>query len=157
MRMCEPAPVSSAWRHRAVLVLVSVALAGMAQAASLLPYEVVEDAIPRPLTAQPGDPQRGRAILLDRSKGNCVTCHELPLRADFQGNLGPPLAGVGSRYRAGELRLRLVDGKRINPESNMPSYYKVEGLRDVRREFLGKPILEAQEVEDVLAFLLTLK
>ncbi|GAA0578867.1 hypothetical protein GCM10009416_16670 [Craurococcus roseus] len=154
--MREPVPASSAWR-RALLVLVPVALAGTTHAASLVPYELAEDAIPRPLTARPGDPQRGRAIALDRSKGNCVTCHELPLRADFQGNLGPPLAGVGDRYSAGQLRLRLVDGKRINPESNMPSYYKVEGLRDVRREFAGKPILEAQEVEDVLAFLMTLK
>ncbi|MCB4823737.1 sulfur oxidation c-type cytochrome SoxX [Roseicella aerolata] len=151
-------PPSPARRRHGVLLAVALLLAtGAAPAATLLPYEVVEDAIPRPLTDKPGDPQRGRAIALDRSKGNCVTCHEMPLRADFQGNLGPPLAGVGGRYNAGELRLRLVDSKRINPESNMPAYYKVEGLRDVRREFAGKPILEAQEVEDVLAFLLTLK
>lgn len=145
-------------RHRRSLAaLLATTLAGPAPAATLLPVEVVEDAIPRPLTDRPGDPQRGRAIALDRSKGNCITCHEMPVKADFQGNLGPSLEGVGSRYGAGELRLRVVDSKRINPESNMPAYYKVEGLRDVRRDWAGKPMLEAQEVEDLLAFLLTLK
>jgi sulfur-oxidizing protein SoxX len=123
----------------------------------LVPFEVVEMAVPQPLTATPGDPVRGRRLALDRAKGNCVTCHELPLQADFQGNLGPPLAGVGSRYEPGELRLRLVDSKRINPDSNMPSYYRVAGLHGVRGDWAGKPILQAQEVEDILAFLLTLR
>ena len=114
-------------------------------------------AIPRPLTDRPGDPERGRRLVMDRSKGNCITCHEMPVQADFQGDFGPPLAGVAGRYEPGELRLRLVDSKRMNPESNMPSFHRVEGLNAVRRDFAGKPILEAQEVEDVLAYLLTLR
>ena len=127
------------------------------QAAALVPFEVVDLSIPRPLTTTPGDADRGRRLVLDRSKGNCVTCHELPLEADFQGNLGPPLAGVAERYEPGELRLRVVDSKRINAESNMPSYYRLQGLHGVRRDWAGKPILQAQEVEDILAFLLTLR
>jgi sulfur-oxidizing protein SoxX len=128
-----------------------------AQPTALVAYEVVEGAIPRPLTATPGDAARGARLALDRSLGNCVTCHEVPLRADFQGNLGPDLAGVGGRYEPGELRLRLVDSKRVNPESNMPSYYRLEGLNNVRRDWAGKPILEPQQVEDILAWLLTLR
>ncbi len=124
---------------------------------ALVPFEVVEFSIPRPLTNTPGDVERGRRLALDRSKGNCVTCHELPVNADFQGNLGPPLTGVAGRYEPGELRLRIVDSKRINPESNMPPYYRIADLNVVRRDWAGKPALTAQEVEDVLAYLLTLR
>jgi sulfur-oxidizing protein SoxX len=134
-----------------------VAVSASASDTAVVPFEVVEFSIPNPLTPKPGDPMRGRALALDRSKGNCITCHEMPVEAAFQGNLGPPLDGVGSRYEPGELRLRLVDSKRINPESNMPSYYRLEGLVGVRRDWRGKTILSAQEVEDVLAYLLTLK
>lgn len=140
------------------LLFMSVpGLDAAAQNAPLVPFTVVDDAIPQPLTSTPGDAARGRALVLDRSKGNCVTCHELPLPADFQGNLGPPLAGVADRYTIGELRLRVVDSKRINPESNMPPYYRVEGLTAVRRDWAGRPMLSAQEVEDVLAYLMTLR
>lgn len=125
--------------------------------AQLVPFEVRDGAIPEPLTREPGNAERGRTIALDRTRGNCITCHEMPVRADFQGNLGPPLEGVGERYEPGELRLRIVDSKRINPESNMPSYYRVDGLNAVRRDWRGRPMLTAQEVEDVLAYLLTLR
>ena len=147
-------------RSGAVLLTLLVMATGRdatGQAAPLVPFQVVDDAIPQPLTATPGDAARGRAIALDRSTGNCITCHELPVRADFQGNLGPPLVGVAERYSIGELRLRVVDGKRINPDSNMPSYYRVHDLVAVRRQSVGRPILTAQEVEDVLAYLQTLR
>ncbi|UPY35588.1 sulfur oxidation c-type cytochrome SoxX [Sediminicoccus sp. KRV36] len=140
-----------------MLVILATGHDAASQGESLVPFQVVDDAIPQPLTASPGDAARGRAIALDRAKGNCITCHELPVRADFQGNLGPPLAGVAARYSLGELRLRVVDGKRLNPESNMPSYYRTHGLVAVRRESVGRPILTAQEVEDVLAYLQTLR
>lgn len=120
-------------------------------------FRVVDDAIPDALTARPGDATRGRAVALDRSRGNCVTCHQMPVDAAFQGDFGPPLAGVAERYQPGELRLRLVDSKRINPDSNMPSYHRVEGLVGVGRAYRDRPILTAQEVEDVLAYLLTLR
>lgn len=135
----------------------ALAAAAAAQNAPLVPYRVVDDAIPDPLTSTPGDPVRGRALALDRSKGNCVTCHNMPVNADFQGDLGPPLDGVATRWTAGELRLRIVDSKRINPDSNMPSFYRVEGLTAVRRDWAGRPMLTAQEVEDILAYLLTLR
>lgn len=139
-------------------VVASIVGAGAsAQNATLVPFTVTDDAIPQPLATTPGDATRGRALVLDRAKGNCVTCHELPLSADFQGNLGPPLAGVADRYSIGELRLRVVDGKRINPESNMPSYYRIDGLTAVRSDWAGRPILSAQEIEDVLAYLMTLR
>lgn len=140
-----------------VAAVVGLTTLAVAQTTPLVPYRVVDDAIPEPLTSTPGDPARGRALALDRSKGNCVTCHNMPVNADFQGNLGPPLDGVASRWTAGELRLRIVDSKRINPESNMPSYYRVEGLTAVRRDWAGRPMLTAQEVEDILAYLLTLR
>ena len=138
------------------IAALSVACAASAMA-QLVPFTVAEDAISAPLTAQPGDAARGLAVALDRSRGNCITCHAMPVSADFQGDLGPPLAEAGSRYPAGELRLRIVDSKRINPDSNMPSFYRVDGLTGVRREFVNRPILTAQEVEDVVAYLLTLQ
>lgn len=136
---------------------VGLAAAAAAQNAPLVPFRVVDDAIPEPLTSTPGDATRGRALALNRSKGNCVTCHNMPVNADFQGNLGPPLEGVATRWTAGQLRLRIVDSKRINPDSNMPPYYRVEGLNAVRRDWAGRPMLTAQEVEDILAYLLTLR
>ncbi|WP_206035667.1 sulfur oxidation c-type cytochrome SoxX [Roseomonas sp. HF4] len=141
----------------AMLAATALCVPAAAQTAALVPFAVVDDAIPLPLTTTGGDAARGRALALDRSKGNCVTCHELPVSADFQGNLGPPLTGVADRYSIGELRLRVVDSKRNNAESNMPPYYRVEGLTGVRRDWAGRPILTAQEVEDVLAYLMTLR
>ncbi len=138
-------------------VAIGGGVAGPARAETLVPFRVVDDAIPDALTNQPGNVDRGRALVQDRSRGNCVTCHELPVPADFQGNYGPPLEGVGDRYTAGQLRLRIVDGKRLNPESNMPSYYRVDNFTGVGRRYVGHPILTAQEVEDVIAYLLTLK
>ena len=145
----------------AVAGLATAAVLGLAPAsadpAAVTRYEIVEMAIPRSLTDQPGNAERGQRLALNRAKGNCITCHQMPLEADFQGDIGPPLAGVASRYEPGELRLRLVDSKQINPDSNMPSYHRIANLTGVRREFVGQPILTAQEVEDVLAFLLTLR
>jgi sulfur-oxidizing protein SoxX len=146
---------------RSAVLMMLATLAGapgaFGQGEALVAFQIVDGAIPRPLTDTPGDATRGRATALDRATGNCITCHELPVRADFQGNLGPPLAGVAERYPIGELRLRIVDGKRINPDSNMPSYYRIHDLVAVRRQSVGRPILTAQEVEDVLAYLQTLR
>lgn len=121
-------------------------------------YQVVHGAIPDPLTAQPGDPDSGRRVVLDRQGGDCIVCHAMPLpQRQFHGTLGPPLDGVGSRYTAGELRLRLVDPKVVNPHTVMPAYYKVAGLSRVLPRYQGQPILTAQQIEDVVAYLLTLK
>jgi sulfur-oxidizing protein SoxX len=111
-----------------------------------------------PLTATPGDVPRGRAIVLDRQRGLCLLCHAGPFPEErFQGDLAPSLAGAGARLTPGELRLRMVDGRRLNPDTIMPSYYSTDGLRDVGRAWQGKTILGAQEIEDVVAYLATLR
>lgn len=110
-----------------------------------------------PLTEQPGDPQRGRAVVLDRDRGHCLLCHRIDqLDEGFQGTIGPPLAEVGRRLSPAELRERLVDPTRLNPATVMPAYYRVNDLRQVADAYRGQTILSAQEVEDVVAFLTTL-
>ena len=124
---------------------------------ALAKYRSIDGAIPEPLADQPGDAVRGRRIVLDRDGGDCTICHAMPLpQRRFHGTIGPPLDGVGSRYSAGELRLRLVDPKALNPDTIMPAYYNVEGLHRVPERYHGKPMLTAQQVEDVVAYLLTL-
>lgn len=131
--------------------------AGLGHAA-VVDYRIVKNAIPAPLTDQPGDPERGRRIALAPSGGDCTICHAMPLpQRQFHGTVGPPLDDVGRRYSAGELRLRLVDPKAINPETIMPAYYRIEGLHRVIERSRGRSILSAQQVEDVVAYLLTLK
>ena len=113
------------------------------------------DGIERPLAAA-GDGARGRAIVAARET-NCVLCHEVPGLPRPMGDVGPSLAGVGARLSAPALRLRIVDSTQVNPDTRMPSYHKVEGLHRVAPELRGKPVLSAQQVEDVVAFLETLR
>lgn len=121
------------------------------------PGETVGYAMPQPLTPVPGDPGRGRGIVLGRD-GNCLLCHAIPETGErFMGNVGPPLSGVAGRLTAGELRLRIVDPTRVNRDAVMPSYYKVRGLTEVALPYREKTILTAQQVEDVVAYLLTLR
>ncbi len=120
---------------------------------------VVEgDAIPEPLAARPGDAARGRAIVANRSVGLCLLCHSGPIPEErFQGTLAPSLAGAGARWSVSQLRLRIVDGARLNPDTIMPPYYRTTGLHRVARAFEGKTILTAEQIEDVVAYLATLK
>jgi L-cysteine S-thiosulfotransferase len=123
----------------------------------LVRYEVAGDSIPAALTSTAGDPQRGRAIVVGR-EGNCLLCHAIPETGEkFMGNVAPPLSGVGSRRSAGQLRLRIVDSTRLNKDVAMPAYYRVHGLDSPAAEYRGKPILTAQQVEDVVAYLRTLR
>ncbi len=123
----------------------------------LVPYEIVGDAIPASLTGAPGDPARGRAIVGDRRVGLCLLCHTGPFpEPRLHGTLAPDLRGAGSRLSAGQLRLRLVDATRLNPDTIMPPYYRIEGLARVAPAYAGKPILDAAQIEDVVAFLATL-
>ena len=125
---------------------------------SLRPYEVVADAIPVPLTGQKGDPARGRAIVGNRQVGLCLLCHRGPFPEEkFQGTVAPDLAGAGTRWSEGQLRLRIVDSRRLVPDSIMPSYYRIDGLKRVAATFAGKPILTAEQIEDVVAYLTTLR
>ena len=117
-----------------------------------------DDAIDQPLTAEPGDAARGRAIVANRQVGLCLLCHTGPFPEErFQGNLAPDLGGAGARWSEGQLRLRLVDGKRLDPRTLMPSYHRTHGLERVGVAWRGKPVLSAQQIEDVIAFLSTLK
>jgi sulfur-oxidizing protein SoxX len=95
----------------------------------LLPYEIVGDTIPASLTGRNGDAARGRAIVVSRQSGLCLLCHSGPFPEErFQGNLAPDLKGVGARWSAGQLRLRLVDSRKLNAGTIMPAYYAVDGL-----------------------------
>lgn len=116
------------------------------------------ESIEKSLTGKPGDPVKGRKLVFHRKRGNCLTCHVMPIPEQaFHGDLGPDLNGVASRYSAGELRLRLVDATVINEDTIMPAFYRSAGLHRVLKKFKGKTVLSAQEVEDILAYLLTLK
>ncbi|MBA4171828.1 MAG: sulfur oxidation c-type cytochrome SoxX [Hyphomicrobium sp.] len=129
-----------------------------ADATPLESYLVAGDAIDTPLGGATGDGSRGRDIALDRGKGNCLICHRVPIEGElFPGDVGPDLSGIGARLTAGQIRLRLVDQSVIAPLTLMPSYYRVDGLRRVGEQFRGKPVLTAQEIEDVVAWLQTLR
>lgn len=131
---------------------------GVVLALALLPYTVVGDAVPAPLVEVGGDPARGRTVVTSRQRGLCLLCHTGPFPEErFQGDLAPSLDGVGSRLSEGQIRLRLIDSRRLDPGSIMPSYYRTDGLERVGAAWRGKPILSAEEIEDVVAFLATLR
>jgi sulfur-oxidizing protein SoxX len=126
-------------------------------AQALRPYAVEGDAIPEPLTNTRGDVTRGRALVVDRTS-TCILCHNGPFpEQKFQGDVAPSLSGTGSRWSEGQLRLRLVDGSRLNAATIMPSYYRVDGLTRVSPALRGKPILSAEQIEDIVAYLITLR
>lgn len=117
-----------------------------------------QDGIPASLTGQAGDPARGRAIVANRQLGLCLLCHSGPFPEErFQGDLAPSLEGAGRRLSEARLRLRLVDSRKVNPDTIMPSYFRTEGLERVAPAFRGKPLLSAEQIEDVVAYLGTLK
>jgi sulfur-oxidizing protein SoxX len=121
-------------------------------------YTIVDNTIPKSLTGTPGDPVNGRKVVISRKKGNCLACHEMPIpEQQFHGRISPDLADVADRYTQAELRMRVVDPKVLNPDTIMPAFYKNAGLHRVMKKFQGKTILSAQEVEDVVAYLMTLK
>lgn len=129
-----------------------------AQTRSYESLEISGDTIPLSLTGVAGDAARGRALVLNRQTSLCLLCHSGPFAEErFQGNLAPSLAGAGSRWSEGQLRLRLVDTSRLNPASIMPSYYRTDGLARVGSNWQSRTILTAQQIEDVIAFLQTLK
>lgn len=122
----------------------------------LRPYTVTGDSISDSLTGAPGDATRGRALVLERTN-TCILCHSGPFPEEkFQGDLAPNLSGSGSRWSVGQLRLRLVDASQLNPATIMPSYYRLDGLDRVAPNWRGKPILSAEQIEDIVAYLATL-
>lgn len=136
--------------------LAALVLLPAAHSRTLVPYKIVGDSIPESLTGVPGDAMHGRALVLDRTT-TCILCHSGPFGTQFQGDLAPSLAGAGNRWSAAQLRLRLVDAAHFNPDTIMPSYYRVDGLIRVGRNWTGKPILTTDQIEDIVAYLATLK
>ena len=143
---------------RALALAAVLLLAPAALAQDIAPLRIVGDGIPAALAPTPGDASRGRAIVANRTTGLCLLCHTAPIPEErFQGNLAPDLAGSGSRWSVAQLRLRIVDPAALNPDTIMPPFHRTEGLVRVSRAFAGKPILSAQQVEDVVAYLASLR
>jgi sulfur-oxidizing protein SoxX len=141
----------------ACLAAMAAALSCAASEAALRTYAIVGDAIPQSLTGEPGDIARGRALVVDRTN-TCILCHNGPFpETKFQGDLAPSLGGAGGRWSEGQLRLRLVDASRLNPATIMPSYYRVDGLNRVGPAWRDKPILSAEQIEDMVAYLASLR
>jgi len=116
------------------------------------------DSIPASLTGARGDPARGRAIVANRQVGLCLLCHSGPFPEErFQGDLAPDLTAVGARLSEGQIRQRMVDSRRVNPQTIMPAYYESEGFARVAPAYRGKTILTAEQIEDVVAYLATLR
>jgi sulfur-oxidizing protein SoxX len=143
--------------HRLSGSILAGALVALPSMAAAQDYAVVGDAIPQSLTNARGDAARGRALVVERSS-TCILCHSGPFpEQKFQGDLAPDLSGSGKRWSEGQLRLRLVDGSRLNAETIMPAYYRIDGVNRVGPAWRGKPILSAEQIEDILAYLVTLR
>lgn len=138
------------------LAVTLLALPCSAGGEELRPYTITGDSILESLIGTSGDATRGRALVLERTN-TCILCHSGPFPEEkFQGDLAPNLSGSGSRWSIGQLRLRLVDASRLNPATIMPSYYRLDGLDRVAPNWRGKPILSAEQIEDIVAYLATL-
>ena len=141
-------------KRSASLLAMALLLGG----ADLVPYRVDADRIDTSLTSQPGDPARGRTLMLDLHTSTCLLCHAGPFPEQrFQGTIGPSLTGIGDRLTPAQIRLRLVDATIVNPDTPMPRFYAVTGLTRVAPAYAGRPVLEANQIEDLVAFLSTLK
>ncbi|WP_270936792.1 sulfur oxidation c-type cytochrome SoxX [Falsiroseomonas oryzae] len=139
---------------RAAGLLLLGLCAAWPAAGQVAPFVVTDDAIAAPLLGLAGDRARGAAVVRNRETANCLICHAIPdPRERFMGDVGPPLAGVGSRLTPGQIRLRVVDPTLVNPASVMPAYHRVAGLVNVDARYSGRPVLTAQEIEDVVAYL----
>jgi sulfur-oxidizing protein SoxX len=161
------AAVAAPWADSAAPRVEAVAQGAGSQGAALkapvMPvapiarFVVAGDAIEAPLDGRIGDPARGQAVVRDRETGNCLICHSIPVPQElFQGEIAPPLAGVGARLSPAQIRLRVVDPTRLNPRAIMPAYHRIDGLQRVDARWAGRPVLDAQAIEDVVAYLSTL-
>jgi len=144
-------------RWRFALLFAATGLMAGDVLAVLVEFGVVGDGIPQALTSAPGSVDRGRALVIAHESANCIVCHPV---ADpgvrVAGSIGPALDGVGRRLSVAQLRLRVVDSQRVNADSAMPSYYRIVGLNRVAAAYRNEPVLDAQQVEDVVAWLASL-
>lgn len=149
---------SQGWRAGLIGLAFCFVPPALATEVRIATFEAVGDAIPAPLDGLAGDPTRGQKLVRDRETGNCLICHQAPVANEpFQGDLAPSLAGVGGRLSVGQLRFRLVDQSKLNPATLMPAYHRVDGLTRVAARYRNRPVFSAQEIEDVVAWLATLK
>lgn len=140
------------WRSAALALLLTAC--GAREFHLVSSDEIEGDAISAALTDTAGDPTRGEHVFVDRDRGHCILCHAVNgLEAEFHGNVGPDLTLVGDRLDQGQLRLRIVDYQIVQPGTLMPSYYRIHDLYQVGDAYKGAPILTAQEVEDLVAYL----
>jgi sulfur-oxidizing protein SoxX len=138
-------------------VLKAVLAAAALYASAAAAQDATQDVIRNSLTGAKGDAVRGRAIVANRQVGLCLLCHSGPFPEErFQGDLAPDLRGAGKRWTEAQLRQRIVDSRKLNPATIMPSYYRTEDLFRVAPAFRGKPLLTAEQIEDVVAYLGTL-
>ncbi len=138
-------------------VLGAVLCGALVTGAQAGEYKVVNSTIPASLTGKAGDPANGKKLAISKKMGNCLACHVMPIpEQQFHGEIGPNLSGVASYMSEAEMRMRMVDPKVLNPDTIMPSFLKVAKNR-VLKKFQGKTILKAQDVEDIIAYLKTLK
>jgi sulfur-oxidizing protein SoxX len=136
---------------------VAASAAG-SESGNLAKFRVIADGIPEAIGGATGSAERGRALILGREAANCLLCHAVPEPGvRFSGNVGPPLGGVARTFSVAQLRLRIVDNMRVNPTTIMPSYYRIEGFDQVAGAYRGKPILDAEQIEDIVAYLATLR
>ena len=112
----------------------------------------------QPLTAQAGDPVRGRRLVVDRQQGFCLLCHSGPFAEErFQGNLGPNLSSNAGQRQAAQVRTQLLAPETFNPETIMPAYGPTRERTRVHPLFQGKALLQDQDIEDIVAFLMDMK
>ena len=141
-------------RKRCVLAVILLVALNLGEVSA---QAIVQGQIHSPLVASPGDPQRGRAIVTSRQTGLCLLCHSGPFPEErFQGNLAPELKASVARLNAPQLRARIVNAAHFNPQTIMPSYYQTSHLNRVAPKFAGQTLLSGQEIEDLIAFLVTL-
>ena len=141
-------------------VVLSFALSTNAIAAEkmMMKYVVKDGKIAKSLTGKPGNAANGRKLAINRKQGNCLACHVMPIpEQPYHGQIGPDLNGVAGRLKEGEVRARLVNPKLANPDTIMPAFYKKDGFTRVLKKFQGKTMLSAEQVEDLVAYTMTLK
>ena len=137
------------------LALSTNAIAGQKK---LVKYVINDNAISKSLTGKPGNAASGRKLAINRKKGNCLACHKMPIyEQQFHGNVGPRLHGVGSRLTEGQIRLQIVNSKVLNEGTIMPAFYVNTGFKRVLKKFKGKSMLSAAEIEDLVAYTVSLK
>ena len=143
----------------ACLLVRAAGAAGPAADQAYCDWQMRDFAIAEPLCGLRGDPVRGRTLAADSHAGNCLACHRMPIPEEpFHGTLGPPLDGVGARYTPAQIRLRIVDEQQINPMTIMPGFYSDPARANrVADEYWGKTFLSAQQIEDLVAYLVTLQ